>query len=131
MTEASSASSPPARKTSAKKLKARRDYYAKKRTSETKEEAEARKARHRQAAARYRQSNKIALRIAAWQRRQDIKVQKKRQRDQEEYDAWMNEFEGYTDEQRDEIDEGYTDEQREKDKAEIDEWMDEEYPDQD
>ncbi|PPR02993.1 hypothetical protein CVT24_012181 [Panaeolus cyanescens] len=129
----SDAAAKPARKTPAKKLKARREYYARnlerereksrerarqKRSSETAEEANIRRARHREAASRYRHANKNVLRIASWQRRQNIKVQKMRQRDQAEYDAWMNE--GYTEEQR---------EQREKDRAEIDAWMDEEYPD--
>ncbi|PPQ74203.1 hypothetical protein CVT24_012722 [Panaeolus cyanescens] len=89
------------------KREARRKYYARnlelertrarerarrQRLSETVEESEQRKEKHRQAAARYRAKNRIALRIASWQRRVRIKHKLQREKDEAELDALLAEY---------------------------------------
>ncbi|PPQ79262.1 hypothetical protein CVT24_007543 [Panaeolus cyanescens] len=87
-------------KTPQKKLEARKQYYIRnheqeksrararaqqKRKDETPQEAETRKARHREAASRYRKANRAQLRINEWQRRKRIKLQKEIEADEEEF----------------------------------------------
>ncbi|PPQ76155.1 hypothetical protein CVT24_006580 [Panaeolus cyanescens] len=66
-----------------------REYARRRREEESPQEAELRRRRHREAASRYRDQNRIQLRIHEWQRRVRKKRQKEWEADEAEYQALM------------------------------------------
>ncbi|PPQ76762.1 hypothetical protein CVT24_012283 [Panaeolus cyanescens] len=66
-----------------------REYYKRKKETETAAEAEIRKEKHREAAARYRSTYRKQICIREWERRLKVKAKKQMDADEAEYQAFM------------------------------------------